>query len=52
MGACNVQTLGVRQQNIAPDLSRPSNKNFAFDLSIPHLRASEYEAFDRHYQTT
>ena len=37
MGACNVQALGVRQQNIIPDFPRPSNNTSAFDLSIQHL---------------
>ena len=37
MGTCNVQTLGVRQQNIVPDFLRPSNNTSAFNLSIQHL---------------
>ena len=37
MGTCDVQALGVRQQNIIPDFLRPSNNTSAFDLSIQHL---------------
>ena len=37
MGTSNVETVSIRQQNIVPEFSGPTNNTSTFDLSIQHF---------------